>query len=132
VSVEAFPGREFVGKVSRMSPSVDTQTRTLELEALLENKQGLLKPGFFVKARIASSHVEAVLLIPHDAVRYVFGVYKVFAVDDQAKLKETEVKLGERSGSDVEIVDGLQDKQRIALPAEGQEPRDGSPVEPIQ
>jgi multidrug efflux pump subunit AcrA (membrane-fusion protein) len=132
VSVEAFPGREFVGKVSRMSPSVDTQTRTLELEALLENKQGLLKPGFFVKARIASNHVEAVLLIPHDAVRYVFGVYKVFAVDDQAKLKETEVKLGERSGSDVEIVDGLQDKQKIALPAEGQEPRDGSPVDPIQ
>lgn len=132
VAVEAFPGREFVGKVSRMSPSVDTQTRTLELEALLENKQGLLKPGFFVKARIASNHVESVLLIPNDAVRYVFGVYKVFAVDSKSTLKETEVKLGERTGSDVEIVEGLQDKQRIAVCAEGQEPRDGAPVEPIQ
>lgn len=128
VSVEAYPGRTFEGKVSRMSPSVDTQTRTLELEALLQNPDGLLKPGFFVKAAIASEKVDSVLMVPHDAVRYVFGVYKVFTVEGQA-LKEAEVKLGERSGSDVEIVDGLADRQRIAVPLEGQEPADGAPVE---
>jgi len=131
VSVEAYPGRSFEGKVSRMSPSVDTQTRTLELEALLQNPDGLLKPGFFVKAAIASEKVDSVLMVPHDAVRYVFGVYKVFTVEGQA-LKEVEVKLGERSGSEVEIVDGLADRQRIAVPLEGQEPADGAPVEATQ
>ena len=130
VTVEAFPGKSFLGKVSRMSPSVDTQTRTLELEALLENKDCLLKPGFFAKASIASDQVDSVLLVPNDAVRYVFGVYKVFTVVGQA-LKEKEVKIGERSGDDVEIVDGLQDKQKIAMPLEGQDPRDGAHVEPV-
>ena len=116
------------GKVSRMSPSVDTQTRTLELEALLENKQGLLKPGFFAKATIASAQIDSVLMVPNDAVRYVFGVYKIFTVEGKA-LKEKEVKLGERSGDEVEIVGGLRDKERIALPVEGQELKDGAPVE---
>jgi RND family efflux transporter MFP subunit len=130
VEVEAYPGRSFVGKISRTSPSVDTQTRTLELEALLENKDGLLKPGFFVKAKIASNQVDSVLMIPNDAVRYVFGVYKIFTVEGQA-LKEKEIKVGDRSGQEVEVVEGLKNKQRIALPVEGQELRDGALVEPI-
>lgn len=130
VAVEAFPGRSFVGKISRMSPSVDTETRTLELEALLDNKDGLLKPGFFAKARVASSQVESVLMVPHGAVRYVFGVYKIFTVED-GKAHEAEVKLGDKSGEEVEILEGLQDKQKIAVPLEGQELRDGVPVEPV-
>jgi multidrug efflux pump subunit AcrA (membrane-fusion protein) len=131
VTVEAYPGRTFTATVSRMSPSVDTETRTLELEALLENGEGLLKPGFFAKATIASDQVQSVLTVPHEAVRYVFGVYKVFTVDGRT-LKEQEVKLGERSGDDVEIVEGLKDRQRIAVPLEGQELVDGAPVEAAQ
>jgi multidrug efflux pump subunit AcrA (membrane-fusion protein) len=68
--------------------------------------------------------------VPHGAVRYVFGVYKIFTVE-KGTARETEVKLGERSGDEVEILDGLQDKQRIALPLEGQELRDGVTVEPV-
>ncbi len=128
VTVEAYPGRRFTGKISRMSPSLDTETRTLELEVLLTNEEGLLKPGFFARATIASGQVESVLTVPHDAVRYVFGVYKIFTVEGQT-LKELEVKLGERSGDEVEIVDGLKDGQRIAVPLDGQEPADGAPVE---
>jgi multidrug efflux pump subunit AcrA (membrane-fusion protein) len=97
---------------------------------LLENKDGLLKPGFFAKARIASGQVDSVLMVPHVAVRYVFGVYKVFTVDG-GTARETEVKLGERSGDEVEILEGLQDKQKIALPLEGQELRDGVTVETV-
>jgi membrane fusion protein (multidrug efflux system) len=128
VTVEAYPGRTFTGTISRMSPSVDTQTRTLELEALLKNEDGLLKPGFFARATIASGQVESVLTVPHDAVRYVFGVYKVYTVDGKT-LKEQEIKLGERNGDEVEVVEGLKDRQQIAVPLEGQEPVDGAPVE---
>ena len=131
VTVEAYPGRGFTGKVSRMSPSVDTETRTLELEVLLRNEDGLLKPGFFARASISSGQVESVLTVPHEAVRYVFGVYKVFTVANRT-LKEQEVKLGERSGDQVEVVDGLKDRQQIAVPLDGEEPVDGAPVEAAQ
>ena len=77
---------------------------------------------------MASGQVDSVLMVPHEAVRYVFGVYKVFTVEGQA-LKEKEVRVGERNGDDVEIVGGLEARQRVAVPLAGQEPIDGAPVE---
>jgi RND family efflux transporter MFP subunit len=131
VEVEAFPGKVFTGKVARMSPSVDTQTRTLEVEALLKNADGKLKPGFFAKATIASNQIDSALMVPQDAVRYVFGVYKIFNVKDNT-LHEQEVKLGERSGDSVEIVEGLTEKDSVAIAPEGTELRNGSPIEPVK
>jgi len=131
VEVEAWPGRTFTGRVARLSPAVDPETRSLEVEALLANPEGLLKPGFFVKARIASGRVDEVRLVPHDAVRYVFGVYKVFVVDG-GRLAEREVRLGERTGDDVEVLDGLRAEEAVAVPLEGEEPRDGAAVEAVR
>jgi RND family efflux transporter MFP subunit len=128
VSVEAYPDRKFTGKITRINPSVDQQTRAFEVEALIDNREGLLKPGFFVKATIPSSFIVDSLLIPQDALLYVYGVYKVFVIDGNT-LKEREVKIGERSGDEVEIAEGLARGERIALPAKGQELKDGAIVE---
>jgi multidrug efflux pump subunit AcrA (membrane-fusion protein) len=127
IRVEAYPGRSFAGKISRMNPSVEPETRSLEVEALLANEQGLLKPGFFARAIIASSHVDTALLVPKEALRYLYGVYKVYAVEEK-KLRETEVKLGSREGEETEIVGGLKEGDRVAVPAEGEDLRDGAPV----
>ena len=128
VNVEAFPGRTFTGKISRINPSVDQQTRTFEVEALIENHDNSLKPGFFVKATIPSDKVDNALFLPQDALLYVYGVYKIFVIEGNT-LKEREVKLGERSGDDVEIVQGLADGERVALPVKGQELKDAATVE---
>ena len=131
VRVEAYPNRSFAGKISRMNPSVDPDTRSLEVEALLANDQGLLKPGFFARASIASSHVDTALLVPKEALRYLYGVYKVYAVEEE-KLRETEVKLGSREGDEAEIVDGLEEGDRVAVAVEGEELRDGAPLTAAQ
>src|SRR5689334_20073760 len=91
VSVEAYPDRTFSGKVSRINPSVDQQSRTFEVEALLANSQGLLKPGFFIKAHLGSGKLDQALLVPEDALTYNFGVYKAFLIKGKV-VKETEVK----------------------------------------
>ena len=127
VQVEAYPDRKFQGKISRINPSVEPQTRTFEIEALIENGDGTLKPGFFARAKVASTHVDEALLVPQEALRYLYGVYKVYTVD-QGKLKETEVKLGARDGDLVEIAEGLEAGARVAVPLPGQEPKDGAPV----
>ncbi len=130
VQVEAYPGRVFMGRLSRINPSVDPQTRSFEVEALLDNREGVLKPGFFARASIASNHVDKALLVPQGALRYLYGVYKVYAVEQRA-LRETEVKLGARNGEEVEVVAGLEDGARVAVPLEGYDLRDGAPVEPV-
>lgn len=127
IAVEAYPGRTFSGKLSRINPAVDQQTRAFEAEALIANHEGILKPGFFVKASIPSDKVESALFVPHSALRYNYGIYKVFVVDGST-LREKDIKIGDRAGDSVEVVEGLKESERVALPL-GAELRDGATVE---
>jgi RND family efflux transporter MFP subunit len=120
VTVEAFPGRTFSGKIWRINPSVDPTTRTFDVEGLVENHERLLKPGFFTKSSLLTSKVEGVLVIPRRSMTYAYGIYKVYIVKGN-KLKETEIKIGDQSGEDVEILEGVKEGDRLALAAEGQE-----------
>ena len=60
------------------------------------------------------------LLIPRRTLNYAYGIYKVY-IGNGNKLKETEIKIGDQSGEDVEILEGAQQGDRLALAAEGQE-----------
>jgi RND family efflux transporter MFP subunit len=120
LTVEAFPDRTFGGKIWRINPSVDPTTRTFDVEGLVENHESLLKPGFFTKSSILTSKVEKVLVIPRRSMSYAYGIYKVYIVNGN-KLKETEIKIGDQSGEDVEILEGVKEGDRLALAAEGQE-----------
>jgi RND family efflux transporter MFP subunit len=120
VSVEAYSDRTFNGKIWRINPSVDPQTRTFDVEALIENHERLLKPGFFANATIMSTKLERVVVIPRRAVNYAYGIYKVYAVNG-TKLKETEIKVGDQTGEDLEVVEGVRPGERLAVAAEGQE-----------
>jgi membrane fusion protein (multidrug efflux system) len=121
LSVEAYPNQTFSGKVWRINPSVDPQTRTFDTEALIENHQGVLKPGFFVKASIPSTKVDQVLVVPQKALSYAYGIYKIYAVTKEHKLKEREVKLGDRVSEGAEVLEGIKEGDRLALPVEGQD-----------
>ena len=129
ISVEAYPDRKFSGKIWRINPSVDPQTRTFDAEALVENHGRVLKPGFFVKATIQSTKVEGVVFVPQRALSYAYGIYKIYKVKEN-QLKATEVKLGDRVGQDVEIIEGISKADRVALPTEGQELKDGATIKP--
>lgn len=130
LSLEAFPGREFVGRISRINPAVDEKTRTFEIEALVANRNGDLKPGSFVKATIQSDKIDSILTIPYNAAAYLFGAYKVFVIEGKT-IKEREVKLGDRIGERVEIIEGLQTGDKIAIAEGGQQLKDGMEVEVV-
>lgn len=127
LTVDAWPERTFTARTSRINPSVDPQTRSFEVEALLPNPGGQLKPGFFVKASLPSERLEKGLFIPTGALRYVYGIYKVYTVEGNT-LKERDVKIGEKEGDRVEIVEGLVGGQVVAIAAPGQVLRDQAPV----
>ena len=131
LNIEAYPGREFTGKISRINPSVDEKNRTFEIEALVANHSGELKPGSFVKAVIESNKIDSIITIPANATVYLFGTYKVFVVQGN-RIKEREVKLGDRLGDRLEIIEGLQPDERIAIPAPGQMLKDGMEIEIVK
>ncbi len=113
VLVEAFEGRKFSGKIWRISPMVDQTKRTFVVEALVDNPNALLKPGSYARARIPTDKMERIRLVPTRAVSYVYGANKTYVVASDT-VQAREVKLGDRFGDNVEIVEGVQAGERVA------------------
>src|SRR5262249_58209291 len=98
-----YPDKMFTGKVSRISPAVNTATRAFPFEAMAPNQEGLLKPCTFARVHIESGKVDDVLTLPASVLQYRYGVNRVFVIDG-AKLTAHELKVGERIGDRVEVL----------------------------
>jgi len=111
--VDAFPDRPFAGKVSRISPVVNTSTRAFPFEALVPNPEAKLKPGAFARVRIATAKVDQVLTLSYSSLQYRYGVNRVFVVDHD-RLSMRELKVGERVGERIEVLEGVKPGETVA------------------
>jgi multidrug efflux pump subunit AcrA (membrane-fusion protein) len=112
--VDAYPNRTFTGKVTRISPAVNTSTRAFAFEAVVPNPESLLKPGTFARVHVESEKVDEVLTLPYSALQYRYGVNRVFVVEgDRLALRELQV--GDRMGDRIEIVSGVKAGERVAI-----------------
>lgn len=120
-----LPGREFRGKVTHLDSRVDPVTRSIAVRAELPNPKGELKPGMFMTVRL-QGEVKPALLVPEGAIVPEQGHAYVFVVENGVAVRR-EVKLGKRRPGEVEIVDGLKERERVVT--EGtQNLRDGITV----
>lgn len=106
VTVEAYPGESFPGRVERVARAVNPQSRTVALEAQVANRQERLRPGLFARARLVTSRTDAIVRVPASAVVSFYGVQKVYAIEN-GEIRERVVKLGDRFGDTVEVTEGL-------------------------
>jgi membrane fusion protein, multidrug efflux system len=128
LSVDAYPDREIEGEITRISPAVNQQTRSFVLHARVPNGDGLLKPGTFARARWNSDRTDEVLTVPAAALQNRYGVNRLFAVTD-GTLTAREVKLGDRLGERVEIIEGVKAGQSVVA-ADVDGLADGMKVQP--
>ncbi len=111
--VDAYPDRAIAGKVSRISPAVNTATRAFPFEALVPNGDAQLKPGTFARVRIQTNKTDRVLTLSYAALQYRYGVNRVFVVNGD-HLVARELKVGERLGDRIEIVSGINAGEPVA------------------
>jgi len=102
IAVEAFKDRAFRGRLTRISPAVDAQTRTLEIEAEVPNAGGVLKPGFFAKGVVLTRKEQGVPFVPEEAVYSFVGINKVFVIDGET-VREHSITRGLKEGALIEI-----------------------------
>jgi multidrug efflux pump subunit AcrA (membrane-fusion protein) len=126
LQVDAYRGKTFTGKVSRISPGVNAATRAFPFEALVPNADTVLKPGTFARVHIESGKVDDVLTLPYSALQYRYGVNRVFVVGGD-KLSMRELAVGERMGDRIEIVSGVKAGERVAV-TDVDTLADGTPV----
>jgi RND family efflux transporter MFP subunit len=112
--VDAFPDKTIIGKVSRISPAVNTSTRAFPFEALVPNAEALLKPGTFARVHIESSKVDQVVTVPYSAIQYRYGVNRVFVVEGD-HVSARELKVGQRLGDRIEVEAGIKEGELVAM-----------------
>jgi len=113
VTTSAWPDRNFSGRIARISPNVTPTSRTLTVEAEIENGSGVLKPGQFATVRILESRATPATLVPARAVRTESGVSRVFVIKD-GHAQERLVQLGQTEGDLVEIKSGVAASENVA------------------
>ena len=106
VLVDALPGRTFTGEIYAIDPQVDVNGRALALRARLPNADNVLRPGLFARVLVKGKQTREVVLAPESAIVPRGGETFVFRIDD-GKAIEAKVKLGERRGAEVEILEGV-------------------------
>jgi RND family efflux transporter MFP subunit len=105
LTVEGDP-TVYRGRVVRLSPIVQEQSRTLLVEAQVPNERALLRPGSFARVEIVTDGGQPVVTVPASAVIVFAGVEKVIVVR-QDRTAEVRVTTGRRLGDEVEVLDGL-------------------------
>ena len=111
--VSAYPDRNFAGAIVRILPSVNATSRTLTVEAEIENVGGLLKPGQFATVRITQSKPAPAVMIPTSAVKTDGDINKVFVVKDGVA-NERLVQLGFLENDMIEVKQNVQEGETVA------------------
>jgi RND family efflux transporter MFP subunit len=95
LNVEAYPGKQFMGQVSRVNPTVDRTSRTFQIEVGIRNAERLLNAGSFAKGSIVVQKETPILTVPEEAILNFAGVIKVFVMR-QGVAEGVGIKVGEK------------------------------------
>ena len=114
VSVASYPGKTFPATVSRINPSVDSNSRTFQVEAAVPNDDFKLRPGGFAKAEIVTDQKARAIIVPLDSIVRYAGVTKLFVVlGDGTKARSIDVETGKEGPGWVELLAPLPDNARV-------------------
>ncbi len=98
--------KTFSGRIFAIEPGINTQTRTLQIKALVPNADNELRPGSFARIKLALSTAKDVLLIPNQAIIPVLEGKTVY-VSKGGKAQQVNVEAGTRTAEYIVITSGL-------------------------
>jgi membrane fusion protein (multidrug efflux system) len=98
--------KKFTGRIFAIEPGINTQTRTLQIKALVPNGNNELLPGSFAKIKLALSTQKNALLIPNEAIIPVLKGKTVF-ISKEGKAQQVDVEAGTRTAEHIVITSGL-------------------------
>jgi RND family efflux transporter MFP subunit len=121
--------RSFQGKVARFANALEQQTRTMQTEIDVENRDGTLFDGMYAETDLTLNKKDGALTVPIQAVQRENSGASVLMVDRDGHLQERQVKLGEEGNDRVEILSGLSEKDQVVI-GNRSEFRPGEKVQP--
>jgi membrane fusion protein, multidrug efflux system len=121
LSVDAYPGRTFDGKITTIEPQILADTRNIRVQATIANPDHILKPGMFTTTTVVLPDKPPVITVPETAVDYTLYGDSVFLItekkSDDGKTSltavRTFVRTGDRVDGHAEILEGLKSGDRV-------------------
>lgn len=117
IEINGLPGREFMGRVDYVYPSVEANTRTTRARITVANTSGVLRPGMYATVRL-STPARSVLTVPTSAVVRTGERAFVFIDLGGGKLTSQDVELGATDDDYTEVVAGVEPGQRVVTSAQ--------------
>lgn len=109
-----LPEDTITGKITQLSPAIDTDTRTFDGVILVDNPDYLLRPGMFVKADIIINHKDSVIVIPKNIILSRQRGKTVYTVDRGVAMEKI-IETGLENISEVEVTRGLMKDERVII-----------------
>src|ERR1700736_832550 len=121
VGVDAYPGRNFEGKINAIEPQIATDTRNIRVQATIDNPDHILKPGMFTTVTVVLPDKPAVVTVPETAVDYTLYGDSVYLITEKKEeigrasltAVRTFVRTGTRVNGRAEILSGLKAGDRV-------------------
>ena len=123
VTTDAYPDREFQGKLTAINPQLNASTRSLRLQATFENKDEALRPGMFARAEVLLGDEKPVLVVPATAILSAPYGDSVFVVESGTNAPGAEptlvarqqfVRTGQSRGAYITVESGLEAGATVA------------------
>jgi RND family efflux transporter MFP subunit len=109
----------FAGTISRFTRRIDTATRTMEVEADVENRDLTLVPGMYATVSVTTDHRSHVLALPVEAVSRQKSS-TVFLINSKGEIEERTVTVGLETPTELEIVAGLNEGDMVMIGSRAQ------------
>jgi RND family efflux transporter MFP subunit len=114
VTQAELAGRSFEGQVARTAAAIDTTTRTMQVEVMLPNRDGVLMPGAYVQVSLPLQASQA-LSIPTNALMVRGEGMRVAVLDSDGRVRLRPIKVGRNYGESVEVLEGVSATDQIVL-----------------
>jgi cobalt-zinc-cadmium efflux system membrane fusion protein len=111
---DALPGAKFVGRITMLEPAVERATRALRARIEVDNRDGMLRQGFFVRAYVPISEgTRGAVMVPAGAVQPLGERDVVFVEKERGRFEVRAVTVGRRTPHVSEIVDGVAEGENV-------------------
>jgi RND family efflux transporter MFP subunit len=129
IKVDIYPEKDFTGRIERIHPTIDPTNRTFNVELVINNREGLLRPGMFARTTFELDKEEA-LLLPSMAVLKMQGSNNRYLfMEKNGTAHRISVTIGDRFDDNIEVIsDELQMGDNIIISGQARL-LDGVPVE---
>ncbi len=114
VELDALAEQKFEGKVSRITPSIDPQTRTFEVEITVPNGKELIKPGMYARVTMNYGKRQNVVVPDQSVVKMLgSGDRYIYVYKADGTVSYQKVELGRRMNDKYEILSGIADGDEV-------------------